>query len=589
MLPRSSVRSAWEQFQSEGTLAEGIDPIIARSWKRARGFGVLPNIKTAPKAESVGLARQFREMTEVNKLSERVLSSAHVVLRDSGCMIVMAAPDGTVIKTAGDERIIDQGHENHLSVGGQWNEAYIGTNAIGTSIREKAPSLVHGPQHFCEDIQKWSCAAAPILDPIDGALRGILDISGASDAFLPQNFALAVSLAEQIKLLLALKISQHHRSLLDQFTQLRARWGHSHLKLFDQRGIMIYDTLKPHLPYQTSGLMLHEMGERLWLDALLQNHPNFDAEPIVKDKNVIGALLIAARRRVVRPSKPGDPFARFIGETDAIVNLKTKARCAASTSSPIMITGEPGTGRKLLARAIHEAAGGQQDGITFVDCATAQHLTDNKDALNACLLKETICLDEISDHLTEFQNHILKHIASNKKHSNRNHPRIIMLAHQNLTKWPSHGAVKTHRTFLQIPPLRERREDIIRLANHIVANTAALAKRPAPVFSSNAQKILHSYHWPGNIRELRVELTSLILHCRGGVIAAKDLPQHFSRPAEMAAIPKTTSEREAIIGVIQAHRGNMSRAARALGIARSTLYLKLQTHNISQSQFRDLP
>lgn len=587
---RSQVRSAWEQFQSEGTLADGIDPIIARSWKRARRFGVLSGLKAAPQANSASLGHHLHKMSDVLGLSDSVLSQGRLLLQDSGCMIVMTAPDGTVVSTTGDERVIDQGRENHLSVGGRWDEALIGTNAIGTSIREKAPSLVHGSQHFCEDIQKWSCAASPILDPVDGAVRGVLDISGASDTFLPQNYALAVSLADQIKHLLSLKISQEHEYLLDQFIQLRTRWGNNPLMLFDQRGTKIYDTSQPHLPYQPSGLVLPDMGEKAWLDALLQNHPTYDAELIIRDKAVVGAVLVAARRRPAGPTTASDPFSSFIGQTDAIVELKKSSRRAAQTSSPIVIKGEPGTGRRRLARAIHKAAGGDDHGVVFIDSRKAREPIEAERTLAHSVHGETICLEDTTELPPEFLSRFLKNISPNKVQTRQPPPRVIILTCQDLDEIagsvPSEytHCLKTTGVQLNIPPLRERSDDIIRLANRFITNAAVLAKRPVPVLSANAQKVLRSYHWPGNVRELQVELSTLVLFCPGGIIAAEDLPRHFHHRHDRSKTQAPLPEREKIIRAIRENQGNMSRTARALGIARSTLYLKLETHSISKNE-----
>ena len=88
-------------------------------------------------------------------------------------------------------RTSDNGRGMHLERGGRWNEADIGTNAIGTAIASGQPVQIHASEHFCSDVQRWTCAAAPIHHPADGKLLGVLDVSGPASTFNPQSLAYA--------------------------------------------------------------------------------------------------------------------------------------------------------------------------------------------------------------------------------------------------------------------------------------------------------------------------------------------------------------------------------------------------------------
>lgn len=89
--------------------------------------------------------------------------------------------------------MIDRGRENHLEPGGRWLETTIGTNAIGTSLHLKRPVAIAGAEHFCEEIQRWSCAGSPVADPASGRLIGVVDVSGPAERLPRQAAALSGS------------------------------------------------------------------------------------------------------------------------------------------------------------------------------------------------------------------------------------------------------------------------------------------------------------------------------------------------------------------------------------------------------------
>lgn len=586
-LIQPSDRIHWERFQSEGVLSKEIDPIVASSWKRLRHIGVQAQIKAAPMAESSELSTLLNQMQPLRDLSSRAYNQSSEVLKDSGCMIALATPAGTVIDVKGDQRIIERGHENSLSIGGQWGEQFIGTNAIGTSIIELAPTFIHGANHYCDDIQRWSCAAAPIFDPFDGSLRGVLDISGASDVFLPQNFFLAITLARQISDLLALDVSEQHAHLFDHLTQYRKRLGQSHTMLVDRRGMIINDTHAPQPPYACSASSLEHLEDELWLETLLQENPNHDIEPIVNNGALIGAVLVASRRNEARRKEAPDPFEDFVGLSDVIKDLKSKARNCAQVLDTVIINGEPGSGRRLLARAIHNSGGGLEDQFVALECAaqsdSAELIGVVADHLKT-MREGTLCIDGATmlsqASLTDIAKTLRRTegVVAKKKRKMR----VILLTELNgpdkarLSKLQGETFADVESSTLDIPPLRNQTDDIIEIAKRFIRQAAKQAGRPIPVLTSNAQKVLKSYLWPGNIRELRVEMNSLVLFCRGGIIGSRDLPRHFFTNK---AAP---TERERIAECLMENQWNVSATARALNMARSTLYLKLEAYQLTK-------
>ena len=117
--------------------------------------------------------------------------------------MILTDPTGLIIETQGDARVIDAGRAVHLEHGGRWSEADIGTNAIGAAMAEARPVQIHGAEHFCTEVQRWTCAAVPVHDPSEGELVGVVDISGPASTFNPQSLALAVAVGHQVESFLA--------------------------------------------------------------------------------------------------------------------------------------------------------------------------------------------------------------------------------------------------------------------------------------------------------------------------------------------------------------------------------------------------
>ncbi len=128
----------------------------------------------------------------------------------------------------------------HLEHGGRWSEADIGTNAIGAAMSEAKPVQIHGAEHFCTEVQRWTCAAVPVHDPSDGALVGVVDISGPASTFNPQSLALAVAVGHQVESVLAQSIRQDHEKLLCHFLAKKSLWVNDEYIVLDRRGTILH-------------------------------------------------------------------------------------------------------------------------------------------------------------------------------------------------------------------------------------------------------------------------------------------------------------------------------------------------------------
>jgi DNA-binding NtrC family response regulator len=337
---------------------------------------------------------------------------------------------------------------------------------------------------------------------------------------------------------------------------------------------------------------------------------------------------LAGKARATR--MPVDPF---VGTSPAIRALAEQARKVVPSPSPILILGETGAGKGVLAHWLH--ANGARAEETFVDVNCAglpKELLEtelfghekgaytgavtSKTGLLEVAHRGTLFLDEIGDMDLQVQAKLLKVIEEKRFRrlgsvsDRRVDVQLISATNQNLAQLVEEKRFRAVLYFrintlpLHVPPLRERLEDITLLARRLLMNIAADLARPSPGLSPEAQAALQGYAWPGNIRELRNVLERALLLGGRDMLERADLRliAHFQLP--IANLPGLQSamddrrsametgnlqsaigndrldqvERQHIERVVGEEGGNMNRAAQRLGIPRSTLYHKMRKY-----------
>ena len=144
-----------------------------------------------------------------------------------------------------------------------------------------------------------------------------------------------------------------------------------------------------------------------------------------------------------------------------------------------------------------------------------------------------------------------------------------------------------------LPPLRERREDILPIARALIARLAARSGRPAPILSEAVERALLSHAWPGNVREMQNALEHAAVLCEGGLLTADCLPVELHRPARAGRTPigalglesGSEAERDRILRALESHGWNRTATAEALGISRVTLWKKIRAFRLEQGVF----
>ncbi len=306
VVANQEIQRAWERFIESGTAPNAVRGIVAASWKRSQGYQIPVERSEAPIAHEAEVVQRHSEHAELITAARPALEQARLLLGEASSMIILTDPSGVILETAGDPRTVDFGRIMHLEQGGHWAEGDIGTNAIGTAIATLQPIQIHGVEHFCSDVQRWTCAATPIWHPTEGDLLGILDISGPATTFNPQSLALAGAVGRQIESMLAQSIKDDHERLLRYFLSKRSHWLTEAIVAIDRRGVIVYATngAQRLVERHNHGLIcdgrissLSKITSAAWPVQLSQLLPNASTEVVVDNNRAIGIILVLHRPR----------------------------------------------------------------------------------------------------------------------------------------------------------------------------------------------------------------------------------------------------------------------------------------------------
>ncbi|HEX9027286.1 MAG TPA: sigma 54-interacting transcriptional regulator [Clostridium sp.] len=306
----------------------------------------------------------------------------------------------------------------------------------------------------------------------------------------------------------------------------------------------------------------------------------------------------------------------IIGESESIMVAKSLVQKASHTSSNVLILGESGTGKEIFAHAIHSESNRHEGPFVKVNCAAIP-----SDLLESELFgyeagaftgakKEgkmgkfeianegTIFLDEIGDMPLHMQVKLLRVIQEREVEkvggvaTKKINIRIIAATNRNLEKLVSEGKFREDLYYrlnvvtIEIPPLRDRDNDIILISNHLIKKLSVDLDKRVTGISKEAEHYLKTYEWKGNVRELENILERAInIMGESVIISAEDLPKEITgkkpsiTPRRLQEII-CESERNAIIAALRASGGNKTKAAKILDIGRTSLYEKIEKYKI---------
>ena len=650
-----AIESLRRQFFDGGDVPDaGLPATVLRSWQRCQRLGMENTERGRPSNTTRGdlMVARERNAALLNHAGG-VMEHLYEQIRASGSMVLLADASGLILHGIGDPAFVDRASRVALQPGASWSECQRGTNAIGATLIERAPVEVFGAEHYLDCNGVLTCSAAPILD-CRGELLGALDISGDHRHYQPHTLGLArmgVRLVER-----RMFESEYARHALFAFHPRPEGVGGL------QEGLLAVDADGEIVAAdrQARALLGIEAGRSLGLGSFGNLFRNGFGTVISRAGRDPGALMalelragatVYARVRVslawhvglqaaqagggARAARAPDPSrsarSRVTLETlatgDAGLQLALD-RCAkvVGRNIPILIQGESGSGKELLARACHNS-GPRADGpFVAVNCAAIpENLIESelfgyvggaftgarKEGAIGRIQQAhggTLFLDEIGDMPLAMQARLLRVLQERcVQPVGAAEPVAVDIAllcatHRMLSERVKAGQFREDLYYrvngltAQLPPLRER-SDLREIVRRLLDGSRHHPEPTRIDVAAETMAILAAYAWPGNIRQLQnvLEVALALLDEDEDCILPAHLPEEVLQGADDAPVerqamrepvatataalargrrPKDIDD-AAIRAALERFDGNLSAAARHLGVARNTLYRRM--------------
>ena len=602
----------------------------------------------------------------------------------SQSMVLLTDAQGTVLHSVGHDTFLQRASKVALAPGANWSESSKGTNAIGTALIDELPTVVHAGEHYMHANGFLTCSASPIFDP-RGNMLGVLDVSGDQHSFHMHTMGLVKMSARMIEnhwltddFRHALRLHFHsrpefigtlmegivavgrdgkllgaNRSALDQLGLSGAALRmNSIATLFSVTVGAVVDHFRS--PIAPPMAMVLPNGQRLHMRAAF-NWPTWhtlgsttvEAEEDLAAAAPCPPVEAAYFSAAARPAPgmtaasgpggaPGLSGLRYLQTGDAQMEaVVAKVRRVLNRDISVLVLGETGTGKELLARAIHQDSDRARHAFVAVNCASipeslieAELFGYEDGAFTGARRKGatgkivqanggTLFLDEIGDMPLALQARLLRVLQERQVTplgSAKSVPvdvAVISATHRNLREMIGAQAFREDLYYrlnglvVRLPALRER-TDLMTIVRKILR--AETNGRPLDL-EAEVVKLLQAYHWPGNIRQLTNVLRTAAVMAGGDMVitrahlsddfledAQQDLAPPPSAPAP-AAVPAPAAaqpvplaagdgdasastleelELRTIQRAVDEAGGNISVASRRLGISRNTIYRKLR-------------
>lgn len=631
-----------------------LTPSIQKSHERSETFGLSaamrPDYDVLPAAE---LTLKLEQNRVLCAHATPVMETLHEQIVNTQSMIVLTDAEGLILHSIGDDDFLRRAEKVALRPGANWAEERQGTNAIGTALAERCPTVVHGEQHYLAANRFLTCSSVPILDPY-GDLIGVLDVTGDHRSYHQHTMALAKMSVQMIENHLftntfreTLQIAFHGRpeflgTLMEGIAAFTC----------DGRFLSANRSAQFQLGLPLTGLRAHTLSSLFGLTSAQL----IDRLRVSRDQhlslNLSNGAVVCAHvefRRATRAdhawppeehreSRPAQRIASSPPAASALSKLSyldtgdpqiaaviAKVRKVIGKDIPILITGETGTGKELLAQAIHNDSPRRSGAFVAVNCASIPETlieselfgyeegaftgARRKGAIGKLLQANggTLFLDEIGDMPYPLQVRLLRVLQErlvNPLGSAKSIPvdiAIICATHRDLrdmivqNRFREDLYYRLNGLVVKLPPLRERTDLSAVIQKMLQSASSESADGQRLSVADEVMTLFEQCAWPGNFRQLGNLLrTAAAMVDADGELRREHLPDDFFDDVRSAAaapvattdtLPLSSGRLEdvaanAIAQAVAQHGGNVSAAARALGVSRNTIYRKLPPHGL---------
>jgi PAS domain S-box-containing protein len=647
----STVQVAWKEFITTGHVdSDSVREVIAASWQRSRQARVDPmggaSSVIATGKELEALLAKNRELIEA---ARPFMQNLYQLVKSSGFVVVLTDNDGYFQEVLGDREVLESIWGMHYTRGVKCSEELVGTTAISLVLLGHGPIQVVGSEHYCQQYHEWACSAAPIHD-VHGQCLGLLSVSGPRDQVHCHTLGMVVSAAAAIANLLKAQKTQRELEASARLHSTIVNSISDGLLVLDAKGIVTYvNPVGARIlnlnPAEAVGKPLANVIEfkPVVLQVLESGKGYTDKEFFIERRrgslhliktaiplrNKEGGLdgVIDIFREIKRVRKLVNQmvgataqftFQDLIGNSPAIRESIRIGKIAANSMANVLIQGESGTGKELIAQAIHTSSSRHEGPFLALNCgAIPRNLVESelfgyeegsftgaqqggRPGKFELAHGGTMFLDEIGEMPLDIQVKLLRVLQEKRIIRLGGHRcididvRVIAATNRDLAREVKDGNFRDDLYYrlnvlpIQVPPLRERQEDVLCLVEFLLAKMCRQSGVATKCFTREALELLIAYEWPGNVRELENVIERAVNLCEGEEISVEYLPRALltCAPAREAAqeISIRNMERRLIEETMQKTSGNISHAAKVLGIGRNTLYSKLKQYQIPHAR-----
>lgn len=648
------IQTAWHRFVSTGHIdTAAVRTEVAHSWRRCRANGVDPHARkaSAPVSEQ-RLSAVRKENTLFMETALPFMEFLRIAVKGTGFILALTESSGIVLDVFGDGEILSMATENNYVPGCSRAENVAGTNAIGLALIEKRAIQLTGAEHWNERHHRWTCSSAPVFSPA-GKLLGAITLSGETTRAHRHTLGMVISAAEAVQERLREQAIAQEKRGIDVILSSVLKTISEAIVTIDSNGIITNinpaaaKTLRVEgKDFRGKSLLKLFSGNSELMKQLAQGRDGGSFEVVADhsgarhqflitpyvmrvDSTVKGAILAVRERREflnevceLSGFNASFTFEDIIGKSPALLHQIEVARVAAQQSTRILILGETGTGKELFAQSIHNSSPHRRGPFVALNCAAiprelmeseifgyrAGAFTGARKGGQVGKLEladgGTIFLDEINQMPLDLQSKLLRALQEGTitrlgdTKPVRINVRVIAAANEDLYAKSCTGEFRQDLYYrlsvveLNLPPLRQRSEDIPLIAQHLLQKLEKRMGKSSLSLSGAAVELLCKYPWPGNVRELENVLEMGAIMVPNGLIE----PVHLAYRMRTNPVVETGArdtrffategrsmrdvEIDLIRDAIDEHNGNVTEAARKLGLSRATVYRRMHQHRI---------
>ncbi len=648
-----------EQFvHSKSPELDSIRETIAKSWFRSKSFGVDP--QSGPVTVGEEGKHSISRRTELFEYVFNYTEALSRECQDPDLVFIVTDQAGRVVRLIGN----DSARKRTASIGFReetlLQESSAGTNAFGTCIYTRTAAYVCQHEHYKSAFCPLITYATPIFDSANeiAATIGIISYKRTPEPFLLSILRHAGNAMSKECLIY---MQRHKLQDLNQNLDCLINTMNYGIVILDENACIIRANSVARyfflmFEYELIGQPISLFISPQDLDFLLLKSDVYDQEVVIHSGEIKQFTFISSvylsetsankrnyilvfRKTETKSVRESDTsshakwrFNDIVGTNPLFIEALNLARIAAKTSCTVLITGESGVGKELIAQAIHNAS----------DCAGGPFIAVNCGAIPKGLAESelfgyengaftgakktgmpgkleqanggTIFLDEIGDMSLDLQICLLRFLQEQEitrvggKKSIKVNVRVIAATNKNLEEAINNGVFRLDLYYrlnvfnIHVPPLRERGDDIVNLSHYFLQKYKIGSSHPFTGFTQEALNAMKNYQWPGNVRELENIIERAVIISRSERIRLDDFPYNLRscyQQMEINQIPdrgqpnmkgqavfsqtsQKDAEKELIIRALRSANGNVTRAAEIAGFSRRTMYRKMERYGIGR-------